>query len=198
MMHSTRSTMPGTRRPHQTRRTRRELLTTAAAGAIAAPLVLSSRLFGARCAQQPAQYRRRGTGRTLPRTDDGNHPPGREPAALCDVDQRQFAGARKAVAGQVEGGDIAMQKAKQYGDYRKLLDAERRKPTSGRAASASSTPPATASRPSHSGGATAASIRRRKSPTASRSAAESCRTRAACSSAGGGNSIPTAGASTGS
>ena len=46
MMPSAPSTMPGTRQPHKTRCTRRELLTTAVAGAIAAPLVVSSRVFG--------------------------------------------------------------------------------------------------------------------------------------------------------
>jgi hypothetical protein len=45
--------------------------------------------------------------------------------ALCDVDQTQLSKARKHIAGKIAGGGPAMEKAKVYGDYRKLIEAEK-------------------------------------------------------------------------
>ena len=45
--------------------------------------------------------------------------------ALCDVDQAQLAKARKSLAEKVEGGTAAIERAKVYDDYRKLLDEEK-------------------------------------------------------------------------
>ena len=45
--------------------------------------------------------------------------------ALCDVDQAQINNARKSLAGQAAGGAAAIERAKAYNDYRKLLDREK-------------------------------------------------------------------------
>jgi hypothetical protein len=101
------------------------LLTTAAAGAVAAPLVFSSRVFGAGAPSNRLNVAAVGLGGRCRALMTEILRQGENLVALCDVDQRQFAAARKAIAGHIEGGDAAMQKATQYGDYRKLLDAQK-------------------------------------------------------------------------
>ena len=110
------------------RTTRRKLLTTAlaaGAGTIAAPLVLPSRLFGAKAPSNRLNVAAVGTGGRCRALMMEILRQGENLVALCDVDQRQVANARQALAGKVEGGDQSLEKAGLYQDYRKLLDEEK-------------------------------------------------------------------------
>lgn len=97
----------------------------AGAGAVAAPLVVPSRVFGAMAPSNRLNVAAVGTGgrcRALMAEILGQ---GENLVALCDVDSRQFATLRKAMAGKADGGDAILEKARQYEDYRKLLDTEK-------------------------------------------------------------------------
>jgi hypothetical protein len=110
------------------RKDRRALLkdlALAGAGAIAVPLVLSSRVLGSASPSHRLNVAAVGTGGRCRALMTEILRQGENLVALCDVDQRQFANLRKAVAGQVEGGDKALEKARLYEDYRKLLDSEK-------------------------------------------------------------------------
>jgi len=110
------------------RLSRRKLLSStvaAGAGALAAPLFLPARLFGADAPSKRLNVAAVGMGgraRALMTEVLGQ---GENLAAFCDVDQRQFASVRQAFAGKVQGADQALEKARFYEDYRKLLDAEK-------------------------------------------------------------------------
>jgi hypothetical protein len=107
---------------------RRKFLSSIAAagtGAVAAPLVIPSRAWGAASPSNRLNIAAVGTGGRCRALMSEILRQGENLVALCDVDRRQFADARKALAGEVEGGGEAMQKAKQYEDYRKLLDTEK-------------------------------------------------------------------------
>jgi hypothetical protein len=128
MFHLTRATMHTPLGLRSTRVTRRKLLTTAAAagaGAIAAPLVLPARVFGATAPSKRLNVAAVGTGGRCRALMMEILRQGENLVALCDVDQRQFANLGKALAGKVEGADKSLEQAKQYEDYRKLLDAEK-------------------------------------------------------------------------
>jgi len=108
--------------------TRRKLLTTAvavSAGAVAAPLVLPARVFGDKAPSKRLNVAAVGTGGRSRALLLEVLRQGENLVALCDVDQRQFVHVRKALAGKVDGADKALEKAKQYEDYRKLLDDEK-------------------------------------------------------------------------
>lgn len=112
----------------QGRANRRQFLGKLAAagiGAVASPLVLSS---GALCAASPngrLNVAAIGTGGRCAWLMEEVLRHGENLVALCDVDQRQTARAKSRLAGKVEGGAAAMEKAKVYEDYRKLLDEEK-------------------------------------------------------------------------
>jgi len=123
-----RETIRQSPRVRTARVTRRKLLTTAiaaGAGAIAAPLVLPSRLFGANAPSNRLNVAAVGTGGRCRALMMEILHQGENLVALCDVDQRQSASARQALVGTVEGGDQTLEKAKLYEDYRELLDAEK-------------------------------------------------------------------------
>jgi hypothetical protein len=108
--------------------TRRKLLraaVAAGAGAIAMPLVLPSRLFGANAPSNRLNVAAVGTGGRCRALMTEILRQGENLVALCDVDQRQLASARQGLAGTVEGGNQILEKATLYDDYRKLLDAEK-------------------------------------------------------------------------
>ena len=123
----TRDTIHRSPRLGTTRVTRRKLLTTAVvagAGAIAAPLVLPSRLFGAQAPSKRLNVAAVGTGGRSRALMTEILRQGENLVAFCDVDQRQFASLRQTLAGAVEGGDRTVEQARFYEDYRKLLETE--------------------------------------------------------------------------
>jgi len=97
----------------------------AGAGAIAMPLVLPSRLFGAAAPSNRLNVAAVGTGGRCRALMTEVLRQGENLVALCDVDQRQLASTRQGLAGTVEGGGQILEKATLYDDYRKLLDAEK-------------------------------------------------------------------------
>lgn len=102
-------------------KSRRNLLK-AGAATIAAPLVLPSRLFGADAPSKRLNLAAIGTGGRCRHLVTEALRQGENIVALCDVDQRQVPVFQKAIAGQVDRGGEAMQKAHACDDYRKLLD----------------------------------------------------------------------------
>jgi hypothetical protein len=122
-----RATMPKPQPTCSARLSRRALLTSAAAaaGAVALPLALPSRLFGAAAPSNRLNIAAVGTGGRCRLLMAEILRQGENLVALCDVDQRQIAAARTTVAGKVDRGAEAMNRAKAYEDYRKLLDEEK-------------------------------------------------------------------------
>lgn len=124
MSRPTPATLGNRQRSGTAQLTRRKVLTAAVAvgtGAMAAPLVLPSRLFGASAPSKRLNVAAVGTGgrcRALMAEILGQ---GENLVALCDVDRRQFASVRQAFAGQ----SATLEKARLYEDYRKLLDEEK-------------------------------------------------------------------------
>lgn len=112
------------RSPCTTRLGRREFLQNAAAGAIALPIVVPSRVFGAAAPSNRLHVAAVGTGGRCRHLMTEILRQGENLVALCDVDPRSIDAARSAMA-KVERGAEAMAKAKVYADYRKLLDAEK-------------------------------------------------------------------------
>ena len=107
---------------NQSRITRRTLLKQAVAagvGAAALPLIVPSHLFGADAPSNKLNIAMLACGGRA-RDDLGAYVSRENVVAICDVDQRQVAEAKKILArhGQAD-------KAKVYEDYRKLLDEEK-------------------------------------------------------------------------
>lgn len=107
---------------NQSRITRRTLLKQAVAagvGAVVLPLIVPSHLFGADAPSNKLNIAMLACGGRA-RDDLGAYVSRENVVAICDVDQRQVAEAKKILArhGQAD-------KAKVYEDYRKLLDEEK-------------------------------------------------------------------------
>lgn len=118
--------MNSTESPHRPgRRAFLKRVALAGTGLMAAPLVLPSRVFGATAPSKRLNIAAIGTGGRCRALMTEILRQGENLVALCDVDQRQFAAARKAVASEVEGADEVLGKAKLYEDYRKLLETEK-------------------------------------------------------------------------
>lgn len=107
------------------RRTFLKGLAAAGSGAISTPLVLPQRLFGSASPSNRLNVAAVGTGGRCRALMMEILRQGENLVALCDVDRRQFASVRSALVGKVEGGDRAMEKARLYEDYRKLIDTEK-------------------------------------------------------------------------
>lgn len=98
---------------------------TGSIAALAIPNLLPSRVLGSVSPSNRLNIAAIGTGGRCHALMTEILRQGENLVALCDVDQRQFVQARKAVAGQVEGADEMLGKVRLYEDYRKLLDAEK-------------------------------------------------------------------------
>jgi hypothetical protein len=110
------TTQLAARRPCATQLTRRKLLTMVGAGAIAAPLVLPARLFGADAPSKRLNVAAVGMGGRARALMSEIFRQGENLMAFCDVDQRQWPSVRQAFAGRVEGADPALEKARFYDD----------------------------------------------------------------------------------
>jgi len=97
----------------------------AGVGAVALPWLVPSRAWAGPSPQSRLNIAAIGTGGRCCALMEEVLRRGENLVALCDVDQRQMVRARSHLARSVEQGDEAMQKARAYEDYRKLLESEK-------------------------------------------------------------------------
>ncbi|MCX7048172.1 MAG: Gfo/Idh/MocA family oxidoreductase [Candidatus Sumerlaeota bacterium] len=111
------------KRSKNTRRTFLKQAGAAGAGALALPMFLPSRLFGADAPSNKLNIALFACGDRA----NQNLPSllGENIVALCDVDQKQIARIKETGAKAKGGAGESVAKAKVYEDYRKLLDAEK-------------------------------------------------------------------------